>query len=125
MFMGIGLSALLNIWIGIAGLILYLLLTLNVSMNAHLKKEFKLTYAKMGPTELRLILIIVNTLYIFVRPLREYSQDITILGQDFTLGIFDYVGAVIVVMLALVYVVTILKDLDEYARMDPPKPWNG
>ncbi|MBQ1649399.1 MAG: CDP-alcohol phosphatidyltransferase family protein, partial [Bacteroidales bacterium] len=102
MFMGIGLSALLNIWIGIAGLILYLLLTLNVSMNAHLKKEFKLTYAKMGPTELRLILIIVNTLYIFVRPLREYSQDITILGQDFTLGIFDYVGAVIVVMLALV-----------------------
>ena len=125
MFMGIGLSALLNIWIGIAGLILYLLLTLNVSMNAHLKKEFKLTYAKMGPTELRLILIIVNTLYIFVRPLREYSQDNTILGQDFTLGIFDYVGAVIVVMLALVYVVTILKDLDEYASMDPPTPWNG
>lgn len=125
MFVGIGLSALLNIWIAIIGLILYLLLTLNVSMNAHLKKEFKLTYAKLGPTELRLIMIVVNTLFIFVRPLREHSWDLTIFGQQFTLGAFDYIGIVIVVMLGLVYVVSILKDLDEYARMDPPKPWNG
>jgi len=125
MFVGIGLSSLLNIWIAIIGLILYLLLTLNVSMNAHLKKEFKLTYAKLGPTELRLIMIVVNTLFIFVRPLREHSWDLTIFGQQFTLGAFDYIGIVIVVMLGLVYVVSILKDLDEYARMDPPKPWNG
>lgn len=125
MFVGIGLSALLNIWIAIIGLILYLLLTLNVSMNAHLKKEFKLTYAKLGPTELRLIMIVVNTLFIFVRPLREHSWDLTIFGRQFTLGAFDYIGIVIVVMLGLVYVVSILKDLDEYARMDPPKPWNG
>jgi len=125
MFLGIGLSALLNIWIAIAGLIIYLLLTINVSMNAHLKKEFKLTYAKLGPTELRLILIIVNTLFIFIEPLREYSRNITLFGQDFTIGAFDYIGAVIVAMLALVYVVTILKDLHEYARMDPPKPWKG
>ena len=125
MFMSIGISSLLNIWIAVAGLILYLLLTLNVSMNAHLKKEFKLTYAKLGPTELRVILIIVNTLFIFIRPLREYSQDVRIFGHDFTFGAFDYIGAGIVIMLALVYVVTILKDLDEYARMDPPKPWNG
>jgi len=119
MFLGIGLSALLNIWIAIAGLIIYLLLTINV------KKEFKLTYAKLGPTELRLILIIVNTLFIFIEPLREYSRNITLFGQDFTIGAFDYIGAVIVAMLALVYVVTILKDLHEYARMDPPKPWKG
>ncbi len=125
MFISIGISSLLNIWIAVTGLILYLLLTLNVSMNAHLKKEFKLTYAKMGPTELRLILIIINTLYIFIPALREHSWDVTILGYEFELGAFDYAGIVIVVMLAIVYVVSILKDLDEYARMDPPKPWNG
>ena len=94
-------------------------------MNAHLKKEFKLTYAKMGPTELRLILIIINTLYIFIPHLREHAWNVKVLGYDFTLGAFDYAGIVIVIMLTLVYVVTILKDLDEYARMDPPKPWNG
>ena len=125
MFMSIGISSLLNIWIAVTGLLLYLLLTLNVSMNAHLKKEFKLTYAYMGPTELRLILIIINTLYIFVKPLREHSWNLSLFGRDFTLGAFDYAGIVIVAMLALVYVVTILKDLAEYARIDPPKPWNG
>ena len=125
MFISIGISSLLNIWIAVTGLILYLLLTLNVSMNAHLKKEFKLTYAKMGPTELRLILIIINTLYIFIPALREHFWDVTILGYEFELGAFDYAGIVIVVMLAIVYVVSILKDLDEYARMDPPKPWKG
>ena len=125
MFMSIGISNLLNIWLAVAGLILYLLLTLNVSMNAHLKKEFKLTYAKMGPTELRLILIIINTLFIFVKPLREYSTDITLFGHDLTVGIFDYAGAVIVVLLAVIYIVSILKDLDDYAHIDPPKPRKG
>ena len=125
MFIGIGLSSLLNIWIAVTGLILYLLLTLNVSMNAHLKKEFRLTYAKFGPTELRLIMIVVNTLFIFIRPLREHNWDLTLFGHEFTLGAFDYIGIVIVAMLMLVYFVTILKDLDEYARMDPPKHWNG
>lgn len=125
MFVGIGISSLLNIWIAITGLTLYLLLTLNVSMNAHLKKEFKLTYASMGPTELRIIMIIVNTLFIFIRPLREFSTQITLFGKDISFGALDIIGGVIVAMLALVYVVTIFKDLDEYAKMDPPKKWNG
>lgn len=123
MFIGIGLSALLNIWIAIAGLIIYLLLTINVSMNAHLKKEFKLTYAKLGPTELRIIMVIVNTLFIFVEPLRNYSRTFCIGGWSFSAGAFDYIGAVLVLALGLVYAVTVFKDLSEYARLDPPKPF--
>ena len=95
------------------------------SLGQRISLDWYSLLPKLGPTELRLILIIVNTLFIFIRPLREFSQDIVVCGQPFTIGIFDYVGAVIVVMLMLVYVVTLLKDLDEYARMDPPKPWNG
>ncbi|MBQ9309752.1 MAG: CDP-alcohol phosphatidyltransferase family protein [Bacteroidales bacterium] len=125
MFVGIGLSALLNIWIAIVGLILYLLLTLNVSMNAHLKKEFRLTYISMGPTELRIIMIIINTLFIFIRPLREFSRDVELFGSSYSLGALDIIGGIIVAALAVVYVVTIFKDLDEYAKMDPPKKWNG
>lgn len=123
MFIGIGLSSLLNIWLAIAGLIIYLLLTINVSMNAHLKKEFKLTYAKLGPTELRIIMVVINTLFILVQPLREYSRTFSIGDWTFTAGAFDYIGAVLVLALFLVYVVTVLKDLAEYARQDPPKPF--
>lgn len=121
MFFGIGLSVLCNIWIALTGFVLYLLLTLNVSMNAHLRQEFKLTYASLGPTELRLIVIIVNTLFILVKPLHEYSRHYLIFGYDVHLTLFDYVAGVLVAALAVVYIVTVFKDLAEYARIDPPK----
>jgi phosphatidylglycerophosphate synthase len=44
-FIGVGLSGLMHLEIALLALIMYLLMTINVSINAHLKKEFKLTYA--------------------------------------------------------------------------------
>ena len=49
------------------------MLSISVYINAHLKGEFKLTYAGMGPTEFRLILIIANTLFATIAPLREWA----------------------------------------------------
>ena len=74
-FVGVGLSGLIHLEIALLALVMYLLMTINVSINAHLKKEFRLTYAKMGPTELRIIMIIINTLFALVRPLREFSNS--------------------------------------------------
>ena len=121
MFFGIGLSVLCNIWIALTGFIFYLLLTLNVSMNAHLKSEFKLTYAKLGPTELRVIMIIINTLFILVKPLSAYTSEHIFFGYSVHLTLFDYVAAVLVAILIIVYVVSVFSDLAEYARLDPPK----
>ncbi len=44
-FVGVGLSGLMHLEIALLALVMYLLMTINVSINAHLKKEFKLTYA--------------------------------------------------------------------------------
>lgn len=121
MFIGVGLSPLVNLNLAIAALILYLTLTLNVSMNAHLRKEFRLTYAKMGPTELRILMIIINCLFIFIEPLRSYSHDWSLFGRTYTTGIFDYFAIVILAALAVIYVVTIIGDLRYYAKVDPPK----
>ena len=125
MFIGIGLSSLVNIWITVAALVVYLLLTINVGMNAHLKKEFKLTYAKFGPTELRLALIIVNTIFIFVPAVREFRTSFSLCGSEITFGIFDYVAGIITIALTIVYISEVIRDLREYARIDPPKKWNG
>ena len=73
-FVGVGLSGLMHLNIALLALVMYFLLTINVSINAHLKKEFRLTYAKMGPTEFRLIMILINTLFALVAPLREFSH---------------------------------------------------
>ena len=74
MCVGAGLSEMLNLSIAMAVLVVYLLLSISVYINAHLKGEFKLTYAGMGPTEFRLIMIAVNTLFIYVKSLREFVE---------------------------------------------------
>ena len=61
MFIGIGLSGMCNLWITMLCFIPYLMLEVYVSINAPLKNALKLTYGKMGPTELRLIIVICNT----------------------------------------------------------------
>ncbi len=122
MFLGAGLSSLMHLSLALCILVLYLLLTINVSINAHLKHEFKLTYAKLGPTEFRLIIMIVNTLFIFIRPLREFSTDIAICGFTTTLSALDIVAVGIILILAVMFIVTMFNDLRDYDKMDP-KTW--
>ena len=118
-FTGIGLSGLMHFGLAMLILALYLMLTINVSINAHLKKEFKLTYAKMGPTEFRLIAILVNTLFTTVKPLSEFSRTYELFGRDIVFKTFDYAGVAVLVILSVIYLVTIFKDAAEYARRDP------
>ena len=121
MCVGAGLSALLNLYIAMAVLAVYLLLSISVYINAHLKGEFKLTYAGMGPTEFRLIMIIVNTLFIFIAPLREWSIPITLNHMAIRLGALDVVGFIIFVVLVLIYVNNFVHDAEDYAKVDPIK----
>ena len=118
-FVGVGLSGLMHMEIALLALVMYFLITINVSINAHLKKEFKLTYASMGPTEFRIIMIIINSLFALIRPLREFSHSFTLCGHNFTFGALDYIGIAIVVVLAAIHLTTISKDLKDYAKMDP------
>lgn len=121
MLFGLGISPLMNLPFALAILVLYLLMTINVSVNAHLKQEFRLTYIKLGPTEFRLIAIILITLYIFIRPLQEFSKEIRLCGYDMTLHALDYAAIVIIAILLMIYFVTIFIDARGYARIDPPK----
>ena len=121
MFGGVGLSPLMNIDITLIVLALYLMLSVSVYINAHLKNEFKLTYGGMGPTELRLIVIIVNTCFIFIRPLREFLWTPSLLGAHFAFSVMDIVGIVIALILAVFYTVNLIQDASYYARIDPRK----
>ena len=123
MCVGAGLSDMLNLYVAFAVLAVYLLLSISVYINAHLKGEFKLTYAGMGPTEFRLILVLVNTMFIYIRPLREFVLNIRILGTNISLGAFDIIGIIIFIILILIYFDNFVKDAKEYAETDPLKKW--
>ena len=118
-FVGVGLSGLMHLDIALLILIIYLMITINVSINAHLKKEFRLTYAKMGPTEFRILAIVINTLFILIRPLRDFSNEFTLWGHEFTFGALDYIGIAILVILALIHLITVRHDIKGYAEIDP------
>lgn len=119
MFMGAGLSPFMRFDLACVLLVVYLMLTLNVAMNAHLKGEFRLTYAKLGPTELRLICIIACLLLIGIKPLRDFAVDIPLTAWAFTLNILDVIGLVILLALIVIYFVTIVQDARYYAKIDP------
>lgn len=121
MFLGVGLSGLMNLELALFILILYLMLTVNVSINAHLKKEFRLTYAKLGPTEFRIIMIIINTLFASIPALSAFSHEFVLFGHDVVFKALDYVAVVILAVLTIIYFATIISDAREYARMDPPR----
>ena len=119
MFVGIGLSPFLNLYIALAMLVVYLQLTLNVSMNAHLRAEFKLTYAGLGPTEFRIVAIVLNTLLIFIKPWQQFKVAHEFFGKTVFFGALDYPGLVILAILLLIYIVTICRDAKYYSKIDP------
>ena len=119
MFLGAGLSPFMRFDIASVLLVVYLMLTLNVSMNAHLKGEFRLTYAKLGPTEFRLICIIACLILMLVPRLREIILEVHCFGATFSLALLDIMGLVILLALVVIYVVTIVQDARYYAKIDP------
>lgn len=120
MFLGVGLSGLMNLELALLVLVVYFMLTINVSINAHLKKEFRLTYARMGPTEFRIIMIVVNTLFATIPALNAISHDYIIFGHNVTFAALDYVGVLILIVLSIMYVSEVIRDAKGYAEIDPP-----
>lgn len=113
MFVGLGLSPYLSghLWLALSLYIAYLLITLNVSINAHLKDEFKLTYFKLGPTEFRIIAVILNTFLVFL-PMHKGIRMMTVAA--FT----------VFALLAVIYIASVTGDIRDYAKRDPKRPNN-
>ncbi len=121
LFIGAGLSPLMNMSIAALCWAVYLALTVYVSINAHLKNEFKLTYGKMGPTEFRLIIIIACIIIMYVPPLAGYTASLEYFGKTIQYGILDIVGLCILFLLVLFYLISFFKDLRWFAKADPLK----
>ena len=65
MFLGIGFSGLGNLQITTFALVGYLLLMINVYLKTYVSGVFVMTNIGLGPTEIRIIAIVVNIFYFF------------------------------------------------------------
>ncbi len=119
MFVGCGLSVLMRFDIALMVLICYLLLTVYVFTSAHLKGEFKLTYAKVGPTEFRLVILIVTLLFLHIKPLRDYNHIFNVFGTEVNASLLDILSATIAIVLFVMFIISVIRDAREYAREEP------
>ncbi len=121
MFLGAGLSPLFDFRWAALCYALYMALSSSVYINTHLRNEFRLTYASLGPTEFRLIVVFLCLGYLYVEPLRVHLNTIYVFETGLKFGIYDYVAIFICFILALMYLVTFIFDARYYSKLDPKK----
>lgn len=118
-FGGMGLSAYMHFWMGLLMFCVYLAMEVYVMICAHLKNEFKLTYGVFGPTELRVLMVLLNTVWFFVEPLHTLSVNVAIgplSGEMFSL---DLVGVIVFLILCFLYFSSLIQDGKYFAKIDP------
>lgn len=121
MFIGVGASPMVNMSFAMFALVGYFMLSVFVYINCHLKGEMRLTYGGLGPTEFRLVLIVINTLYIYIPWLSEWKKPVTLFHNEFMVGVFDYITVAIALLLIVFYLVSFFRDAKYFARIDPPR----
>lgn len=115
--LGAGLSPYLSFSVAMLVLSGYLLMSVLTYINTYLKGEFKISYQSLGPTEFRLIIIVINTVFYFNPDgaLPKYSLANTSFSN------YDIVGLFLAVVLYVMYIFNFWVDKNKYAKIDPPK----
>ena len=106
---GLGLSPYVTFSVACLGLIGYLLMSILVYIRTYVNGVFQLSYGKFGPTEVRVILILLNATMFFLG-IPEVELP---LGLN---TIYDIPIAIIAVVLGILYIVGSIKDAVELAK---------
>ncbi|NIM92867.1 MAG: CDP-alcohol phosphatidyltransferase [Anaerolineales bacterium] len=113
-FIGLGLSAYVRLDIACLAGIGYLLMSILAYVAAIVSGKFQISYAKVGPTEMRLIAIIANTIIFFVgNPILDLSFV--------SVTVFDLVVLLVAVVEMMFYVVSVGNQLRYWNKIDPGK----
>ncbi len=117
-FLGIGLSPFVRFEFACLALIGYLLLSVLVYVRTCVRGEFAISYGKLGPTEVRIIAILANTVVFFIG-----NPQLTLFQMTQT--IYDWGVIVIVLILGVISITTTVRQANRLAKIDPPKKIEG
>jgi phosphatidylglycerophosphate synthase len=112
---GLGLSPFMLLSIGTLIVVAYLILSINVYLESMAFGRFRLGYGYLGPTEIRVILIALNTALAL-----DLGLDFNILELNMT--VFDLIGLAIAGVMIVLLVARAFGNLRELAKEEPPAP---
>jgi phosphatidylglycerophosphate synthase len=111
---GLGLSPHMLLAVGLAIVIAYLVLSINVYLETHVFGKFRFGYGVMGPTEARIILLGLNLLALTVGPLPFHM-----IGRGVT--VFDVLGSAAALSMAAMLMRRVIRNLRQLAQDEPQR----
>ncbi len=115
---GLGLSPYMLLSVGTLIVVAYLILSINVYLESQAFGRFSIGYGLIGPTEMRLILIALNTALVLGGGL-----DFTLAEVDLT--VLDVIGLAIAAGMIVLLVGRAVRNLRELAKAEPAAPRRG
>ncbi len=109
---GLGLSPVMLLSVGTVIVIAYLMLSINVYLESFALGRFSIGYGLVGPTEIRALIIALNTIVAL-----GISLSFTFLGLDLT--VYDVIGLGVAVGMILLLVGRAFGNLRELAVKEP------
>lgn len=112
---GLGLSPLMLLSIGTLIVVAYLILSINVYLESYAVGRFSIGYGYIGPTEVRLILVTLNTVV-------ALGAGLDFVVADLELTAFDVIGLGIAAAMILMLLGRAARNLRDLARREPAAP---
>jgi phosphatidylglycerophosphate synthase len=107
---GLALSGFMSPWVGLGLLVAYLMLSIEVYLASYTLGDFKISYFKMGPTELRLLLCAGNlTLF--------WKSMVHLAGRSYRL--FDVGGTIGISGMFLILLISVAQNTARLYRREP------
>jgi phosphatidylglycerophosphate synthase len=110
--LGLGLSPFMLLSIGALIVVGYLILSINVYLESMAFGRFRLGYGLLGPTEVRVVLILLNTALAI-----GLGLDFRLLELNLT--VYDVIGLGIVALMLSLLTVRVFGNLRELAKEEP------
>ena len=113
-FLGLGLTPYVNYVVASLALTAYLLLSVLVYVRTAVVGEFKISYGRLGPTEIRALAILLNV-YMYFGGLRHFVLPLAG-GRMITLTPYDVIVGGIALLLAYFYLTTAIREILQLRR---------
>ena len=107
---GLGLSPYVKFEIACLALIGYLLMSVFVYIRTCVQGVFKISYGRFGPTEVRLIVIIANTIIYFL------GNPVVALPFG-SLSVYDLIAGIVAIALTVIFLFSTIRQARELAKL--------